>query len=162
MPTLQEQVGGLSQEALDIFKQQLPQRLKELGELERNTALEQLRGIPGLGLEDFRPSPIQPQQQVQPQQLPQQAPQQQPQQPQEDIPWWQHPLEWIRTAEQAAGTFLAAPFTPPVPGTENLPWWQRERAEYEAWNEPSFQVEPLFRLPWTSQEIRDKPWLLLR
>ena len=85
---LVESVRGLSQEALDIFKKQLPQRLKELGELERNTALEQLRGIPGLGLEDFGPSPIQPQapqrapQQVQPQQLPQQ---------QEEIPWWHHP-----------------------------------------------------------------------
>ncbi len=158
---LVESVRGLSQEALDIFRKQLPQRLKELGELERNTALEQLRGIPGLGLEDFGPSPIQPQApQRAPQQAPQQAqPQQLPQQ-QEEIPWWQHPLEWIRTVEKAAGTFLAAPFTPPVPGTENLPWWQRERAEYEAWNEPSFQVEPLFRLPWTSQEIRDRPWTI--
>ncbi len=157
---LVESVRGLSQEALDIFKKQLPQRLKELGELERNTALEQLRGIPGLGLEDFGPSPIQAQV---PQQTPQQVQPQQTQQvaqqvPQQEIPWWQHPLEWIRTAEKAAGTFLAAPFTPPVPGTENLPWWQRERAEYEAWDEPSFQVEPLFRLPWTSQEIRDRPW----
>ena len=152
MPTLQEQVRGLSPQALDIFRKQLPMRLKELGELERNTALEQLRALPELELGGFQPT------QVQPQRVPQQIPQPQLQQP--DIPWWQHPLNWIRTAEKATGTFLAAPFTPAVPGTENLPWWQRERAEYEAWNEPSFQVEPLFRLPWTPQEIRDKPWTI--
>ncbi len=150
---LAETVKGLSPEALNIFRKQLPQRLKELGELERNTALEQLRALPELRLgEEFQPT----QPQVQPQQIAQ--PQQQIPQPQPEIPWWQHPLNWIRTVEEATGTFLAAPFTPPVSGTENLPWWQRERAEYEAWNEPSFQVEPLFRLPWTPQEIRDKPW----
>ncbi len=147
--TLESQVRGLSQEALDIFKKQLPQRLKELGELERNTALEQLSRLPELGLEGgFQPT--QPQPTTRQPTTPIQAPQ--------EIPWWQHPLNLIRDIEQGAGTLLAAPFTPSVPGTENLPWWQRERAEYEAWNEPSFQTQPLFRLPWTPQEIRDKPW----
>ncbi|KKN72904.1 hypothetical protein LCGC14_0406080 [marine sediment metagenome] len=149
--TLERQVRALSPEALDIFRKQLPQRLKEMGELERNTALEQLKRLPELKLGGFQsqqaPQPITRQPTT-----PIQAPQ--------DIPWWQHPLNWIRTAEQAAGTFLAAPFTPSVAGTENLPWWQRERAEYEAWDEPSFQVQPLFRLPWTPQEIRDKPWTI--
>lgn len=147
--TLEQRVQGLSPEALDIFRKQLPMRLKELGELERNTALEQLRAIPGF--EEFQPR-VQPQPQVQPQI---QQPFQQP-----EIPWWQHPLNWLRTVEEAAGTLLAAPFTPEVRGTENLPWWQRERAEYEAWDEPSFQTQPLFRLPWTPQEITDKPWTI--
>ncbi len=163
MPTLQEQVRGLSPEALNIFRKQLPQRLKELGELERNTALEQLSALPEFGLQDFGPSPIQAQQQVSqqpPQQAPQ-APQQAPQQqPQEEIPWWQHPLNWLDAIGKGFGTFATQGLTPAVPGTENLPWWQRERAEYDAWDEPSFQVEPLFRFPWTSQEIRDRPWTI--
>lgn len=151
MPDLEEQVRALSPAALDIFKKQLPQRLKELSPLDRNTALEKLMRLPELGLEGFEGIP---QPQVQPPQI------QAQQIPQPEIPWWQYPLNWIRNVELAAGTFLAAPFTPTVPGTENLPWWQRERAEYEAWNEPSFQTEPLFRFPWTPQEIRDKPWTI--
>lgn len=151
MPSLEEQIRALSPAALDIFKKQLPQRLKELSPLDRNTALDKLRRLPELGLGDL--GEIQPTQPQQPQVQAQPA-------PQPEIPWWQHPLNWIRTIEQATGTLLAAPFTPAVKGTENLPWWQRERAEYEAWNEPSFQIQPLFRLPWTPQEIRDKPWTI--
>ena len=149
MPSLEEQVRALSPAALDIFRKQLPQRLKELSPLDRNTALDKLMRLPELGL-GFQPTAPQPT--IRQPTMPIEAPQ--------EIPWWQHPLQWIRTVEQAAGTFLAAPFTPAVPGTENLPWWQRERAEYEAWDEPSFQTEPLFRLPWTPQEIRDKPWTI--
>ncbi|KKN56451.1 hypothetical protein LCGC14_0572240 [marine sediment metagenome] len=151
MPDLEEQIRALSPAALDIFKKQLPQRLKELGELERNTALEKLMALPELELGGFQPQ-VQPQPITRQPQIGQEAPQ--------DIPWWQTPLQWIRNVEQAAGTFLAAPFTPAVAGTENLPWWQRERAEYEVWDEPSFQTEPLFRLPWTPQGIRDKPWTI--
>ncbi|KKN74723.1 hypothetical protein LCGC14_0387650 [marine sediment metagenome] len=151
--TIGQQVSGLSQPALDIFRKQLPQRLKEMGELERNTALEQLQQLPelaGLDFGEFQPIQSQVRQPVQQLQPPQQP----------EIPWWQQPLNWIRTIEEATGTFLAAPFTPSVPGTERLPWWQRERAEYEAWNEPSFQVQPLFRFPWTPEEERDKPWTI--
>ena len=144
-------VRGLSPAALDIFKKQLPQRLKELGELERNTALEQLRALPELA--EFAAQPVQQQPQIQPQQIPQQA-------PQPEIPWWQHPFEWLDAIGKGFGTFVTQGLTPAVPGTENLPWWQRERAEYDAWNEPSFQVEPLFRFPWTPQEIRDRPWTI--
>ena len=118
MPTLKEQIMGLSPEALDIFRKQLPQRLKELGELERNTALEQLQRLPELQLGEFQPTPQPIARQPQ---TTQEAPQQQP-----EIPWWQHPLNWLRNVEQAAGTLLAAPFTPSVQGTENLPWWQRD------------------------------------
>ncbi len=155
MPSLEEQIRGLSPAALDIFRKQLPQRLKELSPLDRNTALSQLSRLPEFGLSEgiqqaTPPITRQPTTPIQPTQAPQQP----------DIPFWQIPLQWLRNVEQAAGTFLAAPFTPSVPGTENLPWWERERAEYEAWNEPSFQTEPLFRLPWTPQEIRDKPWTI--
>ncbi len=73
----------------------------------------------------------------------------------QEQPWWQTPLSWIRNVEVGAGTLLASPFTPQVAGTEGMSWWERERAEYEAWDEPSFQVEPLFRLPWTPEEIRE-------
>ena len=57
---LVEQVRALSPAALDIFKKQLPQRLKELGELERNTALEQLMALPELELGRIQPR-VQPQ-----------------------------------------------------------------------------------------------------
>ena len=156
MPEFEEQVRALSPAALDIFKKQLPQRLKELSPLDRNTALDKLRQLPELQLGDFGGV----QQPTRPQAQPTTRQPVTPMQPPQAIPWWQHPLNWIRNIEQGAGTLLAAPFTPSVPGTENLPWWQRERAEYEAWNEPSFQTEPLFRLPWTPQEIRDKPWTI--
>ena len=132
MPTLEEQVRALSPAALDIFKKQLPQRLKEMSPLDRNTALDKLMRLPELGLGEVQ-QPTQPQQIPQPITRQPTAPVEAPQ----DIPWWQHPLNWIRTAEEATGTFLAAPFTPTVPGTKNLPWWQRERAEYEAWEAPS-------------------------
>ncbi|KKM02789.1 hypothetical protein LCGC14_1780950, partial [marine sediment metagenome] len=121
MPTLEEQIRALSPAALDIFKQQLPQRLKELSPLDRNTALDQLMQLPELKL-GAQPAQPRPQPQAQ---------------PQPETPWWQQPLNWLRTAEQAVGTFLGAPFTPAVPGTEGLSWWERERAEYEAWEAPS-------------------------
>lgn len=124
--SLEEQVRALSPAALDIFKKQLPQRLKELGELERNTALEQLRRLPELELgEEIQPQVIQP------------TPQ--------EVPWWQRPLGWIRTAEIGVGTFFGAPFSPAIPGTEQLPWWQREKAEYEAWEAPTRELG--FRYP---------------
>ncbi len=113
MPSLEEQIRGLSPAALDIFKKQLPQRLKELGGLERNTALEQLSRLPELRVGEFQP--------VQ----------------ESSIPWWQRPLNWMKAVEKASGTLLAAPFTRAVPDTEGLTWWQRERAEYEAWEAPS-------------------------
>jgi len=82
-------------------------------------------------------------------------------QPQEqETPWWQHPLNWIRGVEKGFGAAVTAPFTPSVVGTENLPWFEREKAEYKAWDEPSFQVEPAFRLPWTSEEVRERPWTI--
>ena len=84
MPTLEEQVRGLSPAALDIFRKQLPQRLKELSSLDRNTALSQLRNLPELGLgtqpiqhpQQFSQTQVQPQQPAQQvQQLPPQTPQ---------------------------------------------------------------------------------------
>ncbi len=118
MPTLEETIRGLSPEALNLYRQQLPERLKVMGELERNTLLEQLQAMP-----EFRAMPAEPQ----------------------EPPAWQKPLQWLRTAEQAAGAFLGAPFSPAVAGTEHLPWWEREKAEYEAWEAPS--VEMGFKYP---------------
>ena len=132
MPSLEEQVKALSPAALDIFKKQLPQRLKELSSLDRNTALDQLRKLPQLGLEGG----FQPTQTTQPITRQPVTPIQAPQ----EIPWWQTPLNWLRTAEQAVGTFLGAPLSPAIPGTEDLPFWQRERAEYEAWEAPTLDL----------------------
>ncbi|KKN64754.1 hypothetical protein LCGC14_0488860 [marine sediment metagenome] len=142
MPTIEEQVRALSPAALDIFRKQLPQRLKELSPLDRNTALDQLRRLPELGLEfgGVQQPQAQPQVQgVQPTQPTTRQPVTPIQAPQ-DVPWWQDALNFIRTVEQGAGTFLAAPFTPSVAGTENLPWWQRERAEYDVWESPSVKL----------------------
>ncbi|KKN29348.1 hypothetical protein LCGC14_0845090 [marine sediment metagenome] len=153
MATLEEQVRGLSPEALDIFRKQLPQRLKELSPLDRNTALSQLQNLPEFQLGGAQPQPLQPSQPS----IRQPQVRQETQQP---LPWWQVPLQFLRDVEVGFGTFVTQGLTPAVPGTENLPWWQRERAEYDAWDEPSFQVQPLFRLPWTPQEIRDRPWTI--
>ena len=68
MPDLGEQIRGLSPAALDIFKKQLPLKLKQLSGLERNTALEQLRQLPqlqglpelSLGQQPAQPTPRQP------------------------------------------------------------------------------------------------------
>lgn len=157
--TLRDQVTGLSPQAQREFKRTLPQRLGELSQLERDNVARQLGGISGF--EEFgnqtsipkQSTPIEFQQKIPPA-----TTQQLPDIPQEETPWWQTPLNWLRNIEVGAGTLLAAPFTPNIPGTENLPWWERERAEYDAWDEPSFQVQPLFRLPWTPDEIRDRPW----
>ena len=139
MPLDEERLRRLSPGALRIFKQQLPQRLKEMGELERNTTLEQLRSVPDIwGEAETAPQPTE----------------------KEGMSWWQYPLKWMENISTGAGTLLAAPFTPAVKGTEGLSWWEREQAEYEAWEEPGFQVEPLFRFPWTPQEIRDKEWTI--
>ncbi|KKL84315.1 hypothetical protein LCGC14_1965930, partial [marine sediment metagenome] len=61
MDSLEERVGRFSSAELDLFKKQLPLRLKELGETERNTALERLSGIPQLS-DLFQPqaAPAQP------------------------------------------------------------------------------------------------------
>lgn len=152
MPTLEEQVRALSPAALDIFKKQLPQRLRELSPLDRNTALSSLMKLPELELGEFQPTQPAVQPIARQPTMPTKAPQ--------EIPWWQHPLQWLRGVETGFGALVTAPFTPAVPGTEQLPWWEREKAEYAVWEEPSFQAEPLFRLPWTPQEIRDKPWTI--
>ena len=121
MPTLSETVRGLSPAALRIFKQQLPERLKTMGELDRNTVMEQLRQLPEL--QEF-PETQFPQQQQQPQ----------------EVPLWQKPLQWIRGVEQGAGALLASPFTPATQGTEGMSWWKREKAEYKEWEAPQTKL----------------------
>ena len=130
MPTFEELYARTSPEALDIFRKQLPQTLKAMGELERNTALERLQGLPEFqGLFESAQQPVQPA--VRPPE---------PQQAAQEAPWWQTPLDWLRSVETGAGTLLAAPFTPSVPGTQDMSWWEREKAEYEVWEAPSVEL----------------------
>ena len=147
MPTVEEQVRALSPAALDIFKVQAVERART-----GDSTFARVVSMPELS--DIFPQQITPSQQGGGQ--PQQALQPSIQEP--EVPLWQVPLQWIRNVEEGFGTLVTQGLTPSVPGTENLPWWQRERAEYDAWNEPSFQTQPLFRFPWTPQETRDRPW----
>lgn len=79
------------------------------------------------------------------------------------------PMEWARGQ---VGQILTAPWRPRTteptwqPPTEEekargifayQPSGARER-EYEEWQAPGFEFEPAFRLPWTPEEIREKPW----
>ena len=153
--SLEERVGRFSSAELDLFKKQIPQRLKELGETERNTALERLSGIPQLS-DLFQP---------------QAAPQQPQIAPPEPQGFGQQLLSTITAPfrffeEHIAKPFAAAvtaPFTPSVPDTEGLSWLQRERREYEDWAEPvlfrigEFEFKPtkgiLETIPWFATAI---------
>lgn len=116
-----ERIEQLSSQDLDLFKTQFRQRLKTMGELERNTALESLRGIPGLA-ETFQGPEIR-------------------QQPiPTDIPLWQKglqtitaPLHWI---SETSGALLTAPWSPEVEGVEELSWLERQKQEYRQWEAP--------------------------
>ena len=155
MESLEERVGRFSSAELDLFKKQLPLRLKELGEVERNTALERLSGIPQLS-DLFQPQP---------------APTQPTPQPAEPQGFGQQLLSTITAPfrffeEHIAKPFaaaVAAPFTPSVPDTEGLSWLERERREYEQWAEPvlfrvgEFEFRPtkgiLETIPWFATAI---------
>ena len=136
--TLDSRIKGLSPGALRIFKQQSVERAKS-----GDVAFIRLVSSPEFGGDT---SDLGFNQKTQPQQ--QRAP----------IPWYQQPINWMRNVETGAGALLTAPFTPTTPESRNLPFWQREQAEYKAWDEPGVEVNPAFRLPWTPEEIREKPW----
>ena len=135
---LTSRVKGLSPEALRLYKKMLPQRLKEMGEVDRNTALEQMRGMPELA--DL---------------FGEEAPLPKPEKPQEP-PLWQKglstltaPFQWLQ--EKAIEPFAAtvtAPFTPSVQGMQDLPYFQRELAEYKAWQAPWGVKGAIETLPW--------------
>ena len=132
---LRTQISRMTQADLDLWKRQFQERTKSFSPAGVEALYSRLRGIPELA--DFVPTEIR-----------------------KEAPLWQKPLEWLGDIGRGFGTVVAAPFTPAVPGTEQLPWFQRERAEYEAWEEPSFPFTPPFRLPWTPEEVRQKPWTI--
>ncbi|KKN78450.1 hypothetical protein LCGC14_0349820 [marine sediment metagenome] len=142
---VQERIRALSPGALRIFKQQAFERARA-----GDPTYARIVSMPELS--DIFPQGITPQPTTRQPQIGQEAPQQ--------IPWWQHPLNFIRGVETGFGALVTAPFTPSVPGTEGLSFFEREKLEYKAWDEPSFQVDPLFRLPWTSKEERERPWTI--
>ena len=79
------------------------------------------------------------------------------------------PMEW---AGKQVGQILTAPWRPRTTEPTMRPPTEEEMAQgvfgyqptgapmraYEDWQAPGFEFDPLFRLPWTPQEIRDKPW----
>jgi len=151
--SLEERVSRFSAADLDIFKKQLPLRLKELGEVERNTALDRLSRIPQLA-DLFQPPTEVSQQPIQPISEPVK-------------PWWQQALDVaifqpLRAFEehvaQPFGAVLTAPFTPSVPGTEGMSWLARERAEYEQWKEPVLFSIGEFDFKPTKGIIETIPW----
>ena len=150
MDSLEERVGRFSSAELDLFKKQLPLRLKELGETERNTALERLSGIPQLS-DLFQP---------------QAAPAQPTPQPAEPQGFGQQLLSTITAPfrffeEHIAKPFAAAvtsPFTPSVEGTEGLSWLERERKEYEEWAEPVLFRVGEFEFKPTKGILETVPW----
>ena len=147
--TLESRWAELSEPNLAIEKRIVRERIEGLqSPQERQTALGRIKSIPQLQdiYQQYTLSP--------PPAIP--APLESPQ----ESSWWQKPLDWIKSAEEGFGAIVTAPFTPSVPGTEGLGFFEREKAEYSAWDEPSFQVEPLFRLPWTPKEIRERPWTI--
>ena len=135
--TLVETIRGLSPEALRIYRRQLPQTLKQMGERERTAVMSQLSEFPDLFQLDEE-TPALPQTQVQKEPL-----------------WLKGlqafgaPFQWIQ--EKAIEPFAAtvtSGYTPTVAGAENLPFFQRELAEYKSWQAPwgvKFAVE---MLPW--------------
>ena len=151
--SLAARVGRFNAAELDLFKKQLPQRLKELGDVDRNTALERLSGIPQLS-DLFEPTPA-----------PTQAPQAIPQAPQR-LNFFQQAVRPLTTAlqffeeniAQPFGAAVTAPFTPPTPGTEGLSWLARERAEYENWSEPVLFRIGEFDFKPTKGIVETLPW----
>ena len=135
-PTLVEQIKGLSPGALGIFKKQLV----SLPENEKQQAFSRLAGIPELSdiMGSSYSAPMETQQPVQATQ-------------QSDIPLWKRalstatsPFRWIsENVTEPFGTIVTSPFTPSTSGTQGMNWMQRERAEYKAWDDPTFHIGPL-------------------
>ena len=126
------QIRGLSPEDLDIFKRQLPLRLKQMTEVDRNTALEQLQRIPEL------------------QEIPLAGV--------GEPPLWQKGLETVTTpfrlAQEYAFTPWAAAVTSPayrrgeeVSFQSFMPGGEMRQA-YEAWEAPKFVKGTAEFLPW--------------
>ncbi|KKM18887.1 hypothetical protein LCGC14_1661180 [marine sediment metagenome] len=146
--TLEARVGRFSSAELDIFKRQLPQRLKELGEVERNTALDRLRGIPQL-TDFFAPEPTR-------------VPQDIPQEP-EQLNFFQRalgtfsaPFEFIEenVFQPVGGLFIPDEPERRQPGED---FWAFQRRQWEEWNDPEWHTpwgmtvglkETLETLPW--------------
>ena len=149
--SLEERVGRFSPAELDIFKKQLPLRLKDLGDVERNTALERLSGIPQLS-DLFQP-------QAQPT-----VPQQPIQQPEQQIqPWWERALEVFGAPFEFVERNVIQPigglFIPDEPGRRQPgeDFWAFQRRQWEEWNDPEWNTpwgmtiglkETLEVLPW--------------
>lgn len=155
MPTLEEVVRRLSPGAIRIFKQQLPGRLKTMSLEQRGAFSTKLAGIPELAEIVGGQVPI--------------APRQPQVQAEQEVPMWMQgletataPLRWIEEEiGKPFGAMVTAPFTPAIPGTEGLPWYEREKAEYEAWEEPEFTM------PWggkfrpTKGIVETLPWFAI-
>ncbi|KKM02894.1 hypothetical protein LCGC14_1779880, partial [marine sediment metagenome] len=147
--TLEEQVGRFSQTELDIFRKQIPLRLKKMGDVERNTALERLSGIPRLS-DLFQPQPAQPQ--TTPPEP--QAPEQQ-NFFQKALDVFTTPFDWVtqNVIQPFGGLFIPDD----VPRQEGEDFWAYQRRQWKDWDAPTWQTpwgwnigakEVLEFLPW--------------
>ncbi len=137
-PELEQLIKGMTPAALDIFKKQLPLRLKDLSAADRNIALDRLSGIQELGV------PSAPSPQITPQPLPQ------------GTPLWQKglqifgaPFQWLQEkAIEPFASVVTSPFSPSTPETQNLPFFERELGEYKKWEAPWGVKGAVETLPW--------------
>lgn len=120
---LASRISGLSPGALDLYKQQLRQKMKTMRPEDIQTVLSRIQGIPQLtGFLEQTPAP-----------------------PQEQA-WWQKglqtvgaPFQWLHEkAIEPFAAFVTDPWTPEVPGTEGMGFGERQRAEYQAWDDPNW------------------------
>ena len=149
--SLEERIGRFSAADLDLFKKQLPQRLKELGEVERNTALERLSGIPQLA-DFFQPT--------QPTQGPAQPPQP------EQVPFFQRaldvftaPFDWVteNVIQPVGGLFIPDEPERRQPGED---FWAFQRRQWEEWNDPEWNT-PWGKTIGLKETLEILPWFAL-
>ncbi len=138
---LREKFKTLSPAAQRLFVD----RLKTMPDVERRDYLNRLTGgVPTTTIEQPAPVVKQP-----------------------DIPLWQRglsavaaPFEYIsENVTKPFASIVSAPFTPQTKGTEGMDWLQRQRAEYNAWQDPTITI------PGTNWDVGVKgvletlPWL---
>ena len=144
--SLEERIGRFSAADLDLFKKQLPQRLKELGEVERNTALERLSGIPQLS-DLFQGQPAPPMQGPEVPPAPEQV-----NVFQKALDVFTAPFDWVtqNVIQPVGGLFIPDD----VPRQEGEDFWQYQRRQWKDWDAPDLWgwkdgvKELLEFLPW--------------
>lgn len=84
-----------------------------------------------------------------------------------DVPFWAQalstataPLRWIdENVTQPFAAFVTDPFTPSTPESADLPFFERQRAEYNAWEEPTWNTPWGYQFRPTKGLVETLPWL---